>query len=59
MFPVDKNLSSRKFGKISKCKDLGIEIERMCHLKPILTHVAMGALSAVMNIYNKSLESQV
>ena len=40
----------------SKYKDLGIEIERMWHLKPTLTPVVMGALSAVQKGANEYLE---
>ena len=36
MFSMYKNLSSGKFGKISKNKDLGIEIKQMWHIKPTL-----------------------
>ena len=64
VFPMDKNLLSGEFGKISKYKDVENEIKRMWHLKPTLIPVIVGALGTVKkkvqtNIYNKSLESQV
>ena len=47
MFPMDKNLSSAEFGKISKHKDLEIEVERMWHLKPTLIPAVVGALRTI------------
>ena len=59
MFPMDKNLSSGEFGKISKYKDLEIEIEQMWHLKPTLIPLVVGALGTVKkvqtSIYYKSM----
>ena len=59
---MDKNVSSGEFGKISKYKDLKIEIEQMLHLKPTLIPVVVGALyskKVETNIFDKSLEAQV
>ena len=53
MFPMDKNLSSREFGKISKYKDLDMEIERMWHLKPTYIPVVVGALGTVKKRYKR------
>ena len=47
MFPIDKNWSSREFGKISKYCNLEIEIEQMWHLKPKLIPVVEKALGTV------------
>ena len=55
-------MSSGEFGKISKYKDLEIEIEQMWHLKPTLIPVVVGALyskKVETNIFDKSLEAQV
>ena len=56
MFPMDKILSSGEFGKISKCKDLEIEIERIWHLKRTLILVVVGALGTVKIGTNKYLQ---
>ena len=60
---MDKNLSSGEFGKISKYKDLDMEIERMWHLKPTYIPVVVGALGTVKKDTNEylqnTLESQV
>ena len=56
MFFMDKNLSSGESGKISKCKDLEIEIERMLHLKPTLVPVIVGALGTVKKGTNEYLQ---
>lgn len=40
-------MSAREFGKITKYKDLEIEIERICHLKSKLIPVAVAALGTV------------
>ena len=55
MFPMDKNLSSGEFGKISKYKDLEIETERMWHLKPTWKPVVVGALGTVKKGTNEYL----
>ena len=44
IFPIDKNLSSGEFGKISKYKNLEIETEQMWHLKPPLLVGAPGKI---------------
>ena len=55
MFPMDKNLSSGEFGKISKYEDLEIEIaiEQIWYLKPTLIPLVMGALVTVKNVQMK------
>ena len=47
MFPIDKNWSSREFGKISKYCNLEIEREQMWHLKPKLIPAVEKALGTV------------
>ena len=56
MFIMDKNLSSREFGKISKYKDLEIKIERMWHLKTTLIPAVVGALGTVKKGTNEYLQ---
>ena len=40
--PTDKNVSAKEFDKLSKYKDLQIEIERMWHLKTSIVPVVIG-----------------
>ena len=49
MLLMEKNLSVREFGKIAKCKDLGIDTEWMWNLKRKLILVVVGALGTVKN----------
>ena len=45
--PIDKNVSAKVFEKLSKYKDLEIEIEKMWHLKTTTILVVMGALGLI------------
>ena len=45
--PTDRNISVKEFDKLSKYKDLQIEIERMWHLKTTIVPVVVGALGMV------------
>ena len=56
MFPMNKNLPSGEFGKISKYKDLEIEIEWMQHLKPTLMSAVVRALGKVKKRTNEYLQ---
>ena len=62
MFSMDKNLLSGEFGKISKYKDMEIEIKQIWYLKPTLIPVILGAFGTVkkvqVNIYNKSWKAK-
>ena len=42
--PSDKNIFVKEFDKLSKYKDLQIEITKMWHLKTTIIHVVIGAL---------------
>ena len=53
VFPMDKNLLSGEFGKISKYKDVETEIKRMWHLKPTLIPVIVGAFGTVKKRYKR------
>ena len=44
---MDKNLTPGEFGKITKYKDLGIEIDQMWYLKLLLIPLVMEALVTV------------
>ena len=60
--PTDRNISVKEFDKLSKYKDLQIEIERMWHLKTTIVPVVVGALGMVKReskiISIQSLENQ-
>ena len=45
--PIDKNICKKKVEKLSKYKDLEIEIHRMWGLKTIVTPVVVGALGTI------------
>ena len=45
--PSDKNVSSKTFEKLSKYKDLEIEIEKMWHFRARTIPVVIGALGLV------------
>lgn len=53
--PNDKNVSTKYFEKISKYKDLQIEVERMWKLKSKIIPVTVGALGLVIQNLEKSL----
>ena len=41
--PADKNVSLAKLEKMSKCKDLEIEVEKQWHLKTVTISVVIGS----------------
>ena len=45
--PSDKNISVKTFDKLSKYKDLQIEIQKMWKLKTSIIPVVIGALGAI------------
>ena len=45
--PTDNNMSVTEYNKITKYKNLKIEIEKMWHLKTTTTPVIMGALGMI------------
>ena len=45
--PTDRNISVKEFDKLSKYKELQIEIERMWHLKTTIVPVVVGSLGMV------------
>ena len=48
--PLDTNTSVKTMEKIDKCKDLEIEVERMCGLKTTTVPVVMGALGTIKKV---------
>ena len=44
---TDKNVAAKVFEKLSKYKDLEIEIEKMCHLKTTTIPAVVGALGLI------------
>ena len=45
--PVDRNVSVAEFEKVSKYKDLEIEVEKLCHMKTVTIPVVIGALGII------------
>ena len=45
--PSDRNVSAKVFEKLSKYKDLEIEIQKMWHLKTTTVPVVVGALGII------------
>ena len=56
-FPMDINISAEEFEKISKNKDLQIEVERMRQLKASIIPIVVGALGSVKKGTTKHLET--
>jgi len=47
MIAADRNVSLKEYEKVSKYKDLGIEIQKMWHLKTTVILVVIGALGMI------------
>ena len=45
--PTDRNIALKDLEKKSKYKDLGLEIQRMWHMKTVVIPVVVGALGTV------------
>ena len=45
--PADRNVSVAEFEKVSKYKDLEIEVEKLCHMKTVTIPVVIGALGII------------
>ena len=45
--PSDRNISAKAFEKLSKYKDLEIEVQKMWHLKTKTLPVVVGALGLI------------
>jgi hypothetical protein len=45
--PSDRNVAAKTFEKLSKYKDLEIEVEKMWHLKTCTIPVIVGALGLI------------
>ena len=54
--PSDRNVLTKVFEKISKYKDLEIEVEKMWHLKTTPLPVVIGALGHIKKGTDKFLE---
>ena len=53
---MDINISAKEFEKLSKYKDLQIEVERMWQLKISIIPIVVGALGFVKNETEKYIE---
>ena len=53
---MDINISAKKFEKVSKYKDLQIEVERMWQLKTLIIPIVAGTLGLVKKGTPKHLE---
>ena len=54
--PVDKNVSVAEFEKLSKYKDLEMEVEKLWHMKTVTIPVVIGALGMIKKSTEKHLE---
>lgn len=54
--PCDKNVSVKEFDKLSKYKDLEIEIQKMWNLKTITVPIIVGALGMIKKGTQKHLD---
>ena len=54
--PTDKNISTKVTEKLSKYKDLEIEIERMWGMKTKILSIVIGALGVIQKGSKKYLE---
>ena len=53
---ADKNVSVAEFEKVSKYKDLEIEIEKLWHMKTVTIPVVIGVLDMIKKGTEKHLE---
>ena len=53
--PTDRNVSVKEFDKLSKYKDLQIEVERMWRLKTTIVPVVVGALGLIKKDTDKHI----
>ena len=56
--PADKNLSVAELQKLSKYNDLGIEVEKLGHMKTVKIPVAIRDFGMISNGTEKNLEYQ-
>ena len=54
--PANKNVSEAEFEKLSKYKDLEIEVEKLWHMKTVTIPVVIGALGMIKKGTEKHLE---
>ena len=54
--PTDKNVSVAEFEKLSKYKDLEIEVEKLWHMKTVTIPVVIGALGMIKKGTDKHLK---
>ena len=55
--PADRNIAQKEFEKLSKYKDLEIEIQKMWHLETSTVPVVVGALGMLKQGTNEYIES--
>ena len=55
--PTDQNISAKEFGKLSKYKDLEIEIQRMWKLRTSTVQVISGALVMIKKGFQEHLDT--
>ena len=54
--PSDRNTSLKEYEKISKCKDLEIEIQKMWHLNATIIPVVIGAIGMIKKTTEEHIE---